>query len=105
VGRAGATPIRDRRWTFVWGCLLARLDSARHRYASRTAQEWLLRLLSARPDLPGLPQDLDTVIHAAFAHDPRDRHTAGDLAAINQTRREEYPPARRWRRPEAGATP
>jgi serine/threonine protein kinase len=97
-----AMPAMD---VFAWGCLLAQLASGRHPYASRTAQEWVLRLLSARPDLSGLPPDLDKVIHAALAHDPRDRPTAGELVAICQTHREEYRPARRWRRPGAGATP
>jgi serine/threonine protein kinase len=81
-----ATPAMD---VFAWGCLLAQLAGGRHPYASRTEQEWILRLLSAQPDLAGLPPDLDVVIRAALARDPQDRPTAGELATICRMRGEE----------------
>lgn len=42
--------------------LLAHLASGVHPFASRSEQEWILRVQSAHPDLVGLPPGLDEVI-------------------------------------------
>ena len=74
-----ATPAVD---VFAWGCLLAQLASGVHPFASRSEQEWILRLQSAQPDLFDLPPGLDGLIRAALARDPQDRPTARELTAI-----------------------
>jgi serine/threonine protein kinase len=83
LSTAPATPAVD---TFAWGCLLARLASGVHPFASHSEQEWILRLQSAQPELSGLPPDLDEVVRWTLARDPRDRPTAPELATICRTR-------------------
>jgi hypothetical protein len=46
--------------------------------------EWILRVGSGCPNLSGLHPGIDAVVRAALAHDPRDRPSAWDLAAICQ---------------------
>jgi serine/threonine protein kinase len=89
---------------FAWGCLLAQLASGVHPYASRSEQEWILRLQSAQPDLFGLPPGLDDLIRAALARDPRDRPSARELAAACRTRGDRQPEAmpQPWRGTSAG---
>jgi serine/threonine protein kinase len=78
-----ATPAVD---VFAWGCVLAHLASGVHPFASQSATEWILRVQSTEPDLSGLPADLDEVIRATLARDPRDRPSAGELAMICRAR-------------------
>jgi serine/threonine protein kinase len=85
---AAATPAVD---VFAWGCLLAYLASGVHPFASRSEQEWILRVQSARPDLHGLPPGMDEVIRRTLARDPRNRPSAPQLAAICQARYHEPP--------------
>jgi serine/threonine protein kinase len=77
---------------FAWGCVLAQLASGVHPYASSSEQEWILRLQSAQPDLLGLPPGLNDLIRAALAHNPQDRPTARELAAICRDRDDEHTP-------------
>jgi len=86
---SAVTPAVD---VFAWGCLLAQLASGVHPYASRSEQEWILRLQSAQPDLFGLPPGLDDLIRAALAREPQDRPTARELTAIFRHRDDEHPP-------------
>jgi serine/threonine protein kinase len=91
LSATAATPAVD---VFAWGCLLARLASGIHPFASRSEQEWILRLQSAQPDLFGLPPGLDDLVRAALARDPQDRPTARELTAICRDRDDERrPPA------------
>jgi len=78
-----ATPAVD---VFAWGCVLAQLATGVHPFASQSATEWMLRVQSAEPDLSGLPADIDEVIRATLARDPRDRPSAGELAMICRAR-------------------
>ncbi|WP_173066364.1 serine/threonine-protein kinase [Phytohabitans houttuyneae] len=71
---------------FAWGCLLAYLACGVHPFASRSEQEWILRVQSAQPDLFGLPAGLDELILRALARDPGDRPSAGELVSICRTR-------------------
>ncbi|WP_433789420.1 serine/threonine-protein kinase [Actinoplanes sp. CA-252034] len=84
-----ATPAVD---VFAWGCLLAQLANGVHPFASRSDQEWILRLQSAQPDLFGLPPGLDDLIRVALARDPQDRPTARELTEICRDRDDEHPP-------------
>jgi RNA polymerase sigma-B factor len=79
-----ATPAVD---VFAWGCLLAVLAGGVHPFASRDLDEWIVRVLAARPDLAALPAGVDEVIRWSLARDPRHRPTATDLAAACQTHR------------------
>ena len=97
------TPAVD---VFAWGCLLAQLASGVHPYASRSEQEWILRLQSAQPDLIGLPPGLDDLVRAALAHNPLDRPTARELTAICRDRDDEnQPPVRLPRDGRAASWP
>jgi len=80
---APATPAID---VFAWGCLLAHLASGVHPFASRSQQEWILRLQATEPDLFGLPPALDDLIRCTLARNPLDRPSADDLAKICQAR-------------------
>jgi serine/threonine protein kinase len=79
-----ATPAVD---VFAWGCLLAQLASGVHPFASRSDEEWILRIQSAEPDLSGIPRDLLDVIRPTLARNPSYRPTAGMLADICRARR------------------
>jgi serine/threonine protein kinase len=85
---APATPAVD---IFAWGCLLAHLAAGVHPFASRSEQEWILRVQSAQPDLYGLPPHLDDLVRWTLARDPRQRPNATELATICQTHDDGYP--------------
>jgi len=78
---APATPAVD---VFAWGCLLAYLAGGVHPFASGSDKEWILRVLSAEPDLSGVPEGLHEVIRATLARNPLDRPSARELATICQ---------------------
>jgi serine/threonine protein kinase len=100
---APATPAVD---VFAWGCLPAHLGSGVHPFASRSDQEWILRVQTAQPDLSDLPPGLDDLVRWALARDPRDRPTAAELATICSTRGDAHPrPAPRPRRESAARQP
>jgi len=77
--RTGATPAVD---IFGWGCLLAHLAGRVHPFASSSNEEWVMRILSAEPDLFGVPADIAEVVRRTLARDPSKRPTAVDLAGI-----------------------
>src|SRR6185369_4328562 len=62
--------------------LLTQLATGIHPFASRSEQQWILRVHSAQPDLLGLSPSLDDMVRWTLAHDPRDRPTARALATI-----------------------
>jgi serine/threonine protein kinase len=78
VRAAPATPAVD---VFAWGCLMAYWATGTHPFASQSAQEWILRLQSAAPDLADMPPALEDIVAAALAPDPTDRPTAHQIAA------------------------
>jgi serine/threonine protein kinase len=90
-----ATPAVD---VFAWGCLLALLASGIHPFASKSEEEWILRVQSALPDLNALPAGLDGVVRACLARDPQDRPSAADLVKICQRHGRKHA---RSRRPDA----
>lgn len=99
---APATPAVD---VFAWGCLLAHLAAGVHPFASRSEQEWILRVQSAQPDLYGLPPHLNDLVRWTLTRDPRHRPSAAELATICRTHDDGQPqPVPRPRR-EAGPTP
>lgn len=85
---APATPAVD---VFAWGCLLAHLAAGVHPFASRSEQEWILRVQSAQPDLYGLPPHLHDLVRWALAHNPRHRPSTAELATICQTHDDRQP--------------
>ncbi|MGN9907521.1 serine/threonine-protein kinase [Phytohabitans sp. LJ34] len=85
---APATPAVD---VFAWGCLLAHLAAGVHPFASRSEQEWILRLQSAQPDLHGLPPHLNDLVRRTLTRDPRHRPSAAELATICGTHADGQP--------------
>ncbi|MGX6608274.1 serine/threonine protein kinase [Micromonosporaceae bacterium Da 78-11] len=79
LNTAAAPPPLD---VFAWGCVLAFTASGIHPFAGRDEQEWMLRVVSAQPHLRGLPAGMEEVVRAALAHEPRDRPSAQELAAV-----------------------
>jgi len=73
------TPSAD---VFAWGSVLAYLSTGFHPFAGRHDMEWILRVGSGRPNLSGLHPEIDAVVRAALAHDPADRPSARELAAV-----------------------
>jgi serine/threonine protein kinase len=97
---ARATPAVD---IFAWGCLVAHLAAGFHPFASRSEQEWILRVQSAQPDLYGLPPHLNDLVRWTLTREPRHRPSAAELATICQThddgQPQPVPPARRTQAP------
>ena len=73
------TPSTD---VFAWGSLVAYLSTGHHPFAGRDQADWIWRVGSGQPNLSGLHRDVDAVVRAALAHDPRDRPSAHELTAI-----------------------
>jgi serine/threonine protein kinase len=71
-----ATPAVD---VFAWGCVLAYLATGVQPFASNSAEEWILRVNSTRPDLFGMPTRLGELVARTLEHDPGNRPNAGDL--------------------------
>lgn len=99
---APATPAVD---VFAWGCLLAHLAAGVHPFASRSEQEWILRVQSAQPDLYGLPPHLDNLVRRTLTRDPRHRPSAAELATICQTHDDGQPQPVSPPQREAAPTP
>jgi serine/threonine protein kinase len=85
---APATPAVD---IFAWGCLLARLAGGVHPFASRSEQEWILRIQSAQPHLSRVPAGLAEVIRVTLTRNPRHRPSAHELAAICRASGDQHP--------------
>jgi len=75
-------PLAPSADIFAWGSVLAYLSTGFHPFAGRDLTEWILRVGSGLPDLTGIHPGLDRVVRAALAHDPGDRPSAPELAAI-----------------------
>jgi serine/threonine protein kinase len=88
---------------FAWASVLAYLSTGSHPFAGRHDVEWILRVGSGRPNLSGLHPVIDEVVRAALAHDPRDRPTARELAAICQEGGRQVSAPRQTPRPRSSA--
>jgi serine/threonine protein kinase len=99
-------PLAPSADVFAWGCLLAYLATGFHPYAGRHEVEWILRVGSGRPELSGLHRGVDAVVRAALAHDPGDRPSARERAAIclRERRQMSAPRLATRPRPAAGRT-
>ncbi|MBV1855888.1 serine/threonine protein kinase [Catellatospora sp. NEAU-YM18] len=78
-----AAPSMD---VFAWGCVMAYLAGGVHPFGNRNEMEWMLRVMSAEPDLCGLPPGLDEVVSLALRRDASARPTAQELAVICRQR-------------------
>lgn len=98
-------PLGPSADVFAWGSVLAYLSTGFHPFAGRYEAEWILRVGSGRPNLSGLHPGLDAVVRAALAHDPGDRPSASELAAICQEGRRHVSAPRQSLRPRSTARP
>ncbi|SNY33539.1 serine/threonine-protein kinase [Paractinoplanes atraurantiacus] len=101
------TPAVD---VFAWGVLVAYAATGRTPFAADTPTATAVRIMTAEPDLAGLPDDLRAVVGRALAKDPADRPSAQDVLDALLTGRPGFtppllPPRRRapHRRKVAGA--
>ncbi|MFE4256133.1 serine/threonine-protein kinase [Streptomyces sp. NPDC056910] len=79
--RAGAVgPHGD---IFAWGALIAYASTGRLPFGTGAADAVAFRVLSAEPDLDGVPDDLQPLTARALSKDPSDRPTAAELAQEN----------------------
>ncbi|WP_239169489.1 serine/threonine-protein kinase [Paractinoplanes deccanensis] len=70
------TPAVD---VFAWGVLVAYAATGRTPFAADTPTATAVRILTAEPDLTGLPDDLREVVGRALAKDPAGRPSAQDV--------------------------
>ncbi|GAA3975452.1 hypothetical protein GCM10023085_67410 [Actinomadura viridis] len=72
---------------FTWGCLIAYAGTGRMPFGEGSPAEVARRVMSAEPDLTGLPATLLPAVRAALARRPGDRPAAPDLllALVGQT--------------------
>jgi serine/threonine protein kinase len=76
-----AAPLTPAADVFGWGCVIGYLAAGVGPFASETLQGWMLRVRSAEPDLSGLPDGLDELVHLAVRREPSRRPSAAYLAA------------------------
>lgn len=87
-------PLAPSADVFAWGSLIAYLATGVHPFAARHDAEWIRRVGSGRPNLAGLHRAVGATVRAALAHDPRDRPSAHELAAICRSATRWMPPFR-----------
>ncbi|MEU0337701.1 serine/threonine-protein kinase [Streptomyces bobili] len=65
---------------FAWGALLAFAATGRHPFGTGNAEAVAFRVLSAEPDLAGVPDDLLSLVTACLAKDPGYRPSSAVVA-------------------------
>ncbi|MEU8819647.1 serine/threonine-protein kinase [Actinoplanes sp. NPDC048796] len=97
------TPAVD---VFAWGVLVAYAATGRTPFAADTPTATAVRILTAAPDLTGLPDDLHEVVGRALTKNPAERPSAQDLLdALLTGRPGVTPPPLPPRRPGVTAPP
>jgi serine/threonine protein kinase len=76
-----AAPLTPAADVFGWGCVIGYLAAGVGPFASDTLQGWMLRVRTGEPDLSGLPDGLDELVHLAVRREPSRRPSAAYLAA------------------------
>ncbi|MFE9769434.1 protein kinase [Streptomyces sp. NPDC005808] len=64
---------------FAWGALIAYAGSGRLPFGTGAPDAVAFRIISAEPDLQGVPEDLLSLVEQALAKEPGDRPTAAEL--------------------------
>ncbi|GAA2497310.1 hypothetical protein GCM10010276_43080 [Streptomyces longisporus] len=65
---------------FAWGALLAFAATGRHPFGTGNAEAVAFRVLSAEPDLDGVPDDMLSLVTACLAKDPGHRPSSAAVA-------------------------
>ncbi|WNO62313.1 serine/threonine-protein kinase [Streptomyces sp. AM2-3-1] len=65
---------------FAWGALIANAATGRLPFGSGASDAVAFRIMSAEPDLLGVPGDLLPLVEQALSKDPGDRPTAAELS-------------------------
>lgn len=65
---------------FAWGVLLAFAATGRHPFGTGNAEAVAFRVLSAEPDLDGVPDDMLSLVTACLAKDPGHRPSSAVVA-------------------------
>ncbi|MFF0897304.1 serine/threonine protein kinase [Streptomyces sp. NPDC003278] len=65
---------------FAWGALIAYAATGRLPFGSGAADVVAFRVLSAEPDLDGIPDDLRPVVEQSLSKEPSGRPTAAEIA-------------------------
>ncbi|MEW2491512.1 serine/threonine-protein kinase [Streptomyces sp. NPDC048411] len=65
---------------FAWGALLAFAATGRHPFGAGNAEAVAFRVLNAKPDLAGVPDDLLGLVTACLAKDPAHRPSSAVIA-------------------------
>ncbi|MFF4806073.1 protein kinase [Streptomyces sp. NPDC001351] len=70
---------------FAWGALIAYAATARLPFGSGAADAVAFRVMSAEPDLEGIPADLRPLVEQALSKKPSDRPSAAELEDVCTT--------------------
>ncbi|WP_398862027.1 protein kinase domain-containing protein [Streptomyces sp. C11-1] len=65
---------------FAWGALIANAATGRLPFGTGASDAVAFRVMSAEPDLVGVPGDLQPLVEQALAKNPGDRPTAAELS-------------------------